>query len=188
MLDDVNAPRPRMMSVAYRMLGSVADAEDAVQDAFVRYQGGRWRLLAGGVPDPRHDAPVHRPAAGAPSAGVRRPVRARAGGIQQAGVRPGRLPGAGVPAPAGAADAGRAGGLPAPHRVRLRVGGDRRAGGAVRERPLDAPWLFGGASQREPTQVPPAVAAVKLTVGCVKPLRSHGLIEQVEGILSVPEE
>ena len=28
--------RPRMMSVAYRMLGSVADAEDAVQDAFLR--------------------------------------------------------------------------------------------------------------------------------------------------------
>ena len=70
MLDDVNAPRPRMMSVAYRMLGSVADAEDAVQDAFVRYQGGRWRLLAGGVPDPRHDAPVHRPAAGAPVNGI----------------------------------------------------------------------------------------------------------------------
>jgi RNA polymerase sigma-70 factor (ECF subfamily) len=30
--------RPRMMSVAYRMLGSVADAEDVVQDAFVRLQ------------------------------------------------------------------------------------------------------------------------------------------------------
>lgn len=28
--------RPRMMSVAYRMLGSVTDAEDAVQDAFLR--------------------------------------------------------------------------------------------------------------------------------------------------------
>ena len=27
MTDDVNALRPRMMSVAYRMLGSVADAE-----------------------------------------------------------------------------------------------------------------------------------------------------------------
>ena len=30
--------RPRMLSVAYRMLGSVADAEDVVQDAFVRFQ------------------------------------------------------------------------------------------------------------------------------------------------------
>jgi hypothetical protein len=28
--------RPRMMSVAYRMLGSVMDAEDVVQDAFMR--------------------------------------------------------------------------------------------------------------------------------------------------------
>jgi RNA polymerase sigma-70 factor (ECF subfamily) len=36
MTDDVSALRPRMMSVAYRMLGIVADAEDAVQDAFVR--------------------------------------------------------------------------------------------------------------------------------------------------------
>src|SRR4051794_41802472 len=43
MIDDVTALRPKMMSVAYRMLGSVADAEDAVQDAFVRYQ------TAGGV-------------------------------------------------------------------------------------------------------------------------------------------
>lgn len=46
MTDDVNALRPRMMSVAYRMLGSVADAEDAVQDAFVRYHA------AGGVASP----------------------------------------------------------------------------------------------------------------------------------------
>src|SRR4051794_29527188 len=46
MIDDVNSLRPRMMSVAYRMLGSVADAEDTVQDAFVRYQA------AGGVSSP----------------------------------------------------------------------------------------------------------------------------------------
>jgi RNA polymerase sigma-70 factor (ECF subfamily) len=46
MTDEVNALRPRMMSVAYRMLGSVADAEDAVQDAFVRHQ------TAGGVSSP----------------------------------------------------------------------------------------------------------------------------------------
>jgi RNA polymerase sigma-70 factor (ECF subfamily) len=46
MIDDVIALRPRMMSVAYRMLGSVADAENTVQDAFVRYQ------TAGGVSSP----------------------------------------------------------------------------------------------------------------------------------------
>src|SRR5436305_1274787 len=46
MTHDVNDLRPKMMSVAYRMLGSVADAEDAVQDAFVRYH------TAGGVSSP----------------------------------------------------------------------------------------------------------------------------------------
>lgn len=36
MNEQLAALRPRMMSVAYRMLGSVVDAEDAVQDAFLR--------------------------------------------------------------------------------------------------------------------------------------------------------
>ncbi len=31
--------RPKLMRVAYRMLGSVADAEDIVQDAFIRWMG-----------------------------------------------------------------------------------------------------------------------------------------------------
>jgi RNA polymerase sigma-70 factor (ECF subfamily) len=38
MAEGLEAFRPRMMSIAYRMLGSVADAEDAVQDAFLRLQ------------------------------------------------------------------------------------------------------------------------------------------------------
>src|SRR5215467_12949028 len=31
--------RPKLMRVAYRMLGSVADAEDVVQEAFIRWMG-----------------------------------------------------------------------------------------------------------------------------------------------------
>lgn len=35
---NVEALRPKLLAVAYRMLGTVADAEDAVQDAYLRYQ------------------------------------------------------------------------------------------------------------------------------------------------------
>lgn len=37
-VDEAARMRPRLMSIAYRMLGSVVDAEDAVQDAYLRYQ------------------------------------------------------------------------------------------------------------------------------------------------------
>lgn len=37
MLDPVAAQRPRLFGLAYRMLGSVAQAEDVVQEAFVRW-------------------------------------------------------------------------------------------------------------------------------------------------------
>ena len=32
------ATRPRLFGIAYRMLGSVSDAEDVVQDAWLRWQ------------------------------------------------------------------------------------------------------------------------------------------------------
>ena len=39
MADAYEDLRPLLFSIAYRMLGSVTEAEDIVQDAFVRYQG-----------------------------------------------------------------------------------------------------------------------------------------------------
>lgn len=42
MIEEFERERPRLFAIAYRMLGSVADAEDVVQDAFLR-----WRSHAG---------------------------------------------------------------------------------------------------------------------------------------------
>ncbi|WP_263410593.1 RNA polymerase sigma-70 factor [Terriglobus tenax] len=38
-LDAFEAARPRLFGIAYRMLGSAAEAEDVVQDAWLRWQG-----------------------------------------------------------------------------------------------------------------------------------------------------
>jgi RNA polymerase sigma-70 factor (TIGR02957 family) len=38
-LDEFQAQRQRLFGIAYRMLGSAADAEDVVQDAWLRWQG-----------------------------------------------------------------------------------------------------------------------------------------------------
>jgi RNA polymerase sigma-70 factor (ECF subfamily) len=40
MMDEIfNTDRPLLFSIAYRMLGSASDAEDVLQDAWLRYQG-----------------------------------------------------------------------------------------------------------------------------------------------------
>ena len=47
LIDAFEANRPRLKRLAYRMLGSVAEAEDAVQDAWLR-----WTRAGEGVTDP----------------------------------------------------------------------------------------------------------------------------------------
>ena len=37
-VDEFTTSRPRLFGIAYRMLGSVAEAEDVVQEAWVRWQ------------------------------------------------------------------------------------------------------------------------------------------------------
>ena len=131
--------RPLLFSIAYRMLGSVAEAEDIVQEAFLRYH----RALL------EHDAEIESPKAYLSAVATRlaidhlRSARVRkesyvgewlpeplltdehAAGRRRAR-RGRRLALDGVPAPARAALAGRARRLPAPRRLRLRLRRGRR--------------------------------------------------------------
>ena len=71
--DDLLADlRPVAFAIAYRMLGSVAEAEDVVQEALLRVHaavaGGRADRVAARVRGHRRDAPRHRPAALGPRA------------------------------------------------------------------------------------------------------------------------
>ncbi|MFD9220599.1 sigma factor [Streptomyces sp. NPDC060064] len=43
--EEFTAHRPRMFGLAYRLLGSAEEAEDAVQDAYLRWSGAdRWAI------------------------------------------------------------------------------------------------------------------------------------------------
>ncbi len=57
--------RPLRTSIAYRMLGSVSEAEDVVQEAFLRFHRSAPAELASprAYPDQGHDPPGHRRAA-----------------------------------------------------------------------------------------------------------------------------
>jgi RNA polymerase sigma-70 factor, ECF subfamily len=45
-VDLFQAHRARLFGVAYRMLGSASDADDVVQDAWLRYSGAQLQLSA----------------------------------------------------------------------------------------------------------------------------------------------
>jgi RNA polymerase sigma-70 factor (ECF subfamily) len=44
-IDVFNTERPLLFSIAYRMLGSASDAEDVLQDAWLRYRGAAFTAI-----------------------------------------------------------------------------------------------------------------------------------------------
>ena len=50
--DEVDRQRPRLRAVAYRILGSLSEADDAVQEAWLRLRRTDARLPARGVGEP----------------------------------------------------------------------------------------------------------------------------------------
>src|SRR5215471_7692698 len=118
--------RPLMFSIAYRMLGSVSEAEDIVQEAFLRYHAAQPRQAEIGSPKPYLSAVTTRLCIDhLRSARARReaypgewlPEPLLPGGAGRAD----RLAVDGVPAGAGAAVPGGAGRLPAARRLQLRL-------------------------------------------------------------------
>jgi RNA polymerase sigma-70 factor, ECF subfamily len=83
-------PIGRLLGLAYRMLGSRSDADDVVQDAYIRFAGA-GRPQSRGLPGHRCDAALPRPAQNRKSAArnLRRPLAARAG-VRCGGARGGR--------------------------------------------------------------------------------------------------
>ena len=120
--------RPRLIRVAYRMLGSVADAEDVVQDAFLRWLDADRDAVREpeAYPAPRRHAPLPRPAeiGAAAARNLCRALAAGAGG--RGGGGRDRRRHAAADAGARAAVAARARRLPAARRVRRRLRGGRR--------------------------------------------------------------
>ena len=128
--EEFEALRPRLLGVAYRMTGSVGDAEDVCQEAWLRWERGRprptsphrrrtwcaWSRTSPSTGSGRRNTGGSSTWSVPPRAArQRRPQRSGGGG------RALRLAHAGVPRDAGRAHADRARRSAAPRRVRLRV-------------------------------------------------------------------
>jgi len=62
-LDMFAAHRPNLFALAYRMLGSASNAEDVLQDAYLRYSAApRAEVRAQGLPEHDCDAALPGPA------------------------------------------------------------------------------------------------------------------------------